>query len=209
MDVFENILNTLKASDNEATRAPYWMIVDPKQNMQCDVHWFASMITGPFFSREDAQNFLTATRYNFGPRAVVYCLSGHNSRLWGDLWKEVEGIRRVELLKGKEFKVAVINEVCDGPLCVAVKFEPKKIVLSEGQFKIHPCHQAEKGFCMATNSSPPCSTCWVIVDSFDKISFKYQYIYANVEKNSPTCDGLNYCSECNPSNPLSDNCPIK
>lgn len=61
---------------NEGTRSPWWMIVDPRQNMRCDIHEAASQITGPFFSRKEAQDFLDATRYNFSSRAKVYCHSG-------------------------------------------------------------------------------------------------------------------------------------
>jgi len=74
------ITETLKAAGNEATNAPYWLILDPKQNMECNIHALAGQITGPFFSRKDAQEFLEATRYNFGTRAVVYCHSGCYSR---------------------------------------------------------------------------------------------------------------------------------
>lgn len=69
---------------NEGTRAPWWAIVDPRQNMRCSVHEAAGQITGPFFSREEAQGFLTATRYNFSDRAQVYCLSGTYSRQYRD-----------------------------------------------------------------------------------------------------------------------------
>ncbi len=76
----KNIIETLKSTDNEATRAPYWLILDPRQNMNCDVHVLAGQISGPFFSRADAQKHLNGTRYNFSRRAVVYCCSGHQSR---------------------------------------------------------------------------------------------------------------------------------
>lgn len=76
----KSIADTLRQADNEGTRAPYWLILDPRQNMSCDVHQMAGGITGPFFCREDAQAFLDATRYNFSDRAKVYCLSGHASR---------------------------------------------------------------------------------------------------------------------------------
>ena len=75
----KTILETLQKADNEFTRSPYWLILDPSQNMRCNVHEMAGGITGPFFSREDAETFLKRTRYNFSDRAIVYCLSGHNS----------------------------------------------------------------------------------------------------------------------------------
>lgn len=81
------ISKTIKESDNEATQSPYWLILDPGQNMSCSIHQMAGGITGPFFSREDAEKFLKMTRYNFSPRAKVYCLSGHNSNKYHSLCK--------------------------------------------------------------------------------------------------------------------------
>ena len=66
----------------EATSYPYWLIIDPQQNFRTDIqglHNVASMITGPFFSREEGELVLKAQRYNFGTGACVFCCSGHNS----------------------------------------------------------------------------------------------------------------------------------
>jgi hypothetical protein len=72
---------TLEVSeDNESTSFPWWVIVDPLQNLNCDYHAIAAMVTGPFFSREEAEAELKATRYNYSKRAVVYCKSGCYSR---------------------------------------------------------------------------------------------------------------------------------
>jgi hypothetical protein len=79
------ILETLKAADNESTAAPYWLIIDPSQMMRPDCHTVAGMITGQFFCREDAQSHLEARRYNFSKRAVVYCHSGYWSKKYKDL----------------------------------------------------------------------------------------------------------------------------
>ncbi len=79
------IIDELQGGDNEATRAPYWIIVDPHQMFTCDVHYAASMITGIFFSRKDAEEFLQRTRYNFSKHAKVYCHSGHNSAKYESL----------------------------------------------------------------------------------------------------------------------------
>ena len=76
------------SEDNEATSAPWWMIIDPKQSFRCDPHEIASMITGPFFSRESAEYFLASTKYNFTSRAVVYCASGCYSREYAKAFKE-------------------------------------------------------------------------------------------------------------------------
>lgn len=71
----------IEVSDkNEGTDSPYWVIIDPKQNMSADADCVASMITGVFFSRESAQKHLDGRRYAFSKRAVVYCLSGYWSR---------------------------------------------------------------------------------------------------------------------------------
>ena len=74
----------LEVSDeNEGTESPWWSIIDPRQNMRTGqeaCHNIAGMITGPFFSREAAQEHLETRRYNFGKNAVVFCHSGHWSR---------------------------------------------------------------------------------------------------------------------------------
>lgn len=79
--------------NNEGTSAPWWMIVDPKQNMSTGrdaCYNIASMITGPFFSRREAQAHLDSRRYDFGANAVVYCHSG----CWSD--KYSDAIRKAE-----------------------------------------------------------------------------------------------------------------
>ena len=90
MSAINEIKNTLSAADNEATESPYWLILDPSQNMRCDVHELASQITGPFFSREDAESFLAATRYNFSERAKVYCMSGYHSFKYKKFYRSLE-----------------------------------------------------------------------------------------------------------------------
>ena len=90
----EEIVNTLKAAPNEGTAAPWWMIIDPRQNMRCDIYEAASYITGPFFSREDAESFLKATRYNFSSRAKVYCHSGCYSKKYVDFYKAIEKTKK-------------------------------------------------------------------------------------------------------------------
>ena len=85
----ESILETLKNTDNEATSAPYWLIIDPRQMMSPDCYAVAGMITGPFFSREDAQNHLEQRRYSFSKRAVVYCHSGYWSSKYKDLCSSI------------------------------------------------------------------------------------------------------------------------
>jgi hypothetical protein len=71
----------LEVSDaNEGTFAPWWMIINPMQNFKTDSeasHNIAAMITGPFFSREEAEAVLASARYRYGNGACVYCASGH------------------------------------------------------------------------------------------------------------------------------------
>lgn len=73
---------------NEGARSPWWMIVDPRQLMKVNdeqaIHNVASMITGPFFSREEAEIVLKTRRYNFGPNAHVYCASGCETKQYAD-----------------------------------------------------------------------------------------------------------------------------
>ena len=73
----------------EATAFPFWMIIDPRRVRMSPVdqriNEIASAVTGPFFSRESAEEFLFNTHYNFSTHATVYCMSGHNSHDWRDL----------------------------------------------------------------------------------------------------------------------------
>lgn len=67
------------SGDNEATAFPWWFIVDPAQNLKLDIATAAGQITGPFFSREEAEAQLRATRYNYSKRAVVWCASAYHT----------------------------------------------------------------------------------------------------------------------------------
>lgn len=105
---------TLEVSEDcEATESPWWAIVDPSQNMRAGLACAAGQITGPFFSRAEAEAQLKLTRYNYGKHANVWCFSGYHSRQykealrnavnWGDNSEEVyrvasiyrEGLRRM------------------------------------------------------------------------------------------------------------------
>ena len=85
----DEIKKTLKNADNEGTRAPYWMILDPSQNMSCDIHRLASQITGIFFCRKDAENYLAAKKHHYSDRARVFCHSGHHSRKYEKLCEAI------------------------------------------------------------------------------------------------------------------------
>lgn len=65
------------STEDESTAEPWWLIIDPKQMMSPKASTVAiQMITGPFFSREEAENVLKSRRYNFSSRARVWCHSG-------------------------------------------------------------------------------------------------------------------------------------
>ena len=81
------------SEEHEATAAPYWLILNPRQNMSRDVFMLASQITGPFFSRQEAEDVLQSSRYNYGPNAVVFCLSGCHSIQYFNEWRMAEKIK--------------------------------------------------------------------------------------------------------------------
>ena len=62
---------------NEGMDSPWWVIIDPCQMMKPDFHTVAQMVTGPFFSRDEAEGHLNGRRYAFSSRAVVYCMTGY------------------------------------------------------------------------------------------------------------------------------------
>ncbi|HEG43770.1 MAG TPA: hypothetical protein ENH94_06970 [Phycisphaerales bacterium] len=67
---------------NEGTNSPWWMIVNPWRSLgfnETAIQNIASMITGPFFSRAEAQQELDKRRSEYGKHAVVFCSSGYNA----------------------------------------------------------------------------------------------------------------------------------
>jgi predicted metalloprotease len=85
----ESIIETLKSADNEATSSPYWLILDPRQNMSCDLYNLASQISGPFFCREDAKRYMENRPHHYSKNARVFCHSGHFSRKYEELCRKV------------------------------------------------------------------------------------------------------------------------
>lgn len=83
---------TLDVSEkNEGTAAPWWVICDPYQMMKPDPYMvMMRMITGPFFSREEAEKHLNAHKHHFSARAVVYCASGCYSYQYDKAYREAE-----------------------------------------------------------------------------------------------------------------------
>ena len=67
----------------EATEFPWWAIVDGPKASQG-----RGAVTGPFMSRQSAADHLAAKRHRFSPRAVVWCMSGHESADWRALCVE-------------------------------------------------------------------------------------------------------------------------
>ena len=86
----------IEVSDkNEGTAEPWWVIVDPKQMMAPDPYAvMMGMITGPFFSREEANEILSARRHHYSPRAVVYCASGCYTNHYRKACREAEAKAR-------------------------------------------------------------------------------------------------------------------
>ena len=77
--------------ENEGTDSPWWVIVDPKQMMSPDPFMvMMSMVTGPFFSREEAALVLKSRRHHFSPRAVVYCASGCDTIQYREQYRKAE-----------------------------------------------------------------------------------------------------------------------
>ncbi len=86
------------SEENEGTESPYWLILDPKQNMDCNIDMLAAQITGPFFSREEAQAHLDARRHAFSKRAHVYCHSGYWSRQYKEAFRKAKNASHTEVL---------------------------------------------------------------------------------------------------------------
>lgn len=83
------------STKNEFTSSPWWVIVNPRQQMatktQQALHEIAGMITGPFFSREEATERLNTARHHYGPNAHVYCMSGCFARQYDRAYREAAG----------------------------------------------------------------------------------------------------------------------
>lgn len=60
-------------SNNEMTDMPVWWVIDPRR-LTKNIHaQIASMVYGPFWSRENALEHLEYKRHWYGKRPIVYC----------------------------------------------------------------------------------------------------------------------------------------
>ena len=64
------------------TAEPFYVIIDPGQIMKPDCYSTSGQVSGLFFSRKAAQDYLKARRHHFSDRAVTFAMSGHHSRAW-------------------------------------------------------------------------------------------------------------------------------
>lgn len=67
------------SEQNEGTDSPWWMIVEPLCGPRRTAEIVAHCVTGPFFSREDAEAQLKNRRYDYHKDAIVWCASGYHS----------------------------------------------------------------------------------------------------------------------------------
>jgi hypothetical protein len=104
------------SEETEGTAYPWWFICDPCQNMRMDLAVAAMSIRGPFFSREEAEAQLEATRYRFSKRAAVWCASGYDSRSYKAAMNTVWKAREEEKNRPLQRFVYLPEPVCgDGP----------------------------------------------------------------------------------------------
>jgi hypothetical protein len=76
--------------ENEGSAAPWWFIIDPTQNMECNVSMAANQITGPFFSREEAAKVLQNRSHHYSRRAVVFCGSACYTEQYSNAYRNAE-----------------------------------------------------------------------------------------------------------------------
>jgi hypothetical protein len=111
MKSVDDIVNTLKTADNEGTESPYWMVIDPgplrnclepytneegkttefdyQDNLKSALRALESSQIGPFFCREDAENYLKSRHYEYSEDAYVYCYSGYWSQKYKAMCREI------------------------------------------------------------------------------------------------------------------------
>lgn len=113
-DHAKEIVLTLRSANNEGTESPYWILIDPSPvvdyvnlvqsgmtpDIECARSCIESAITGPFFSREDAENYHQRRHYDYSKSAYVYCFSGYWSQKYKDFCRGIKNALKVQ--DGKE-----------------------------------------------------------------------------------------------------------
>jgi hypothetical protein len=77
--------------ENDFTADPWWAVVKKTHRNP------PSVLAGPFFSRQQAEDARTARLHDYGPKSLTYCFSGYYSRPYRELRrmaKEALGLRR-------------------------------------------------------------------------------------------------------------------
>jgi hypothetical protein len=110
------LLNSIHLSEkNESTAYPWWVIIDPHQMMSPSVDEVASMIVGPFFSREEAMRELVLAPYRYSDRARVYCHSAHRTEEYREAIDVAVGRSRKEPFDARPIDPCVVSS--GGPRC--------------------------------------------------------------------------------------------
>ena len=111
------IAQTLMKANNEGTESPYWLIIDPHsikvslnysteddpEGSYCAdlddefvveriLNMIPHCITGPYFSRADAEAHLKARHYEFSKDAYVYCHSGYWSQKYKTFYRSLSAV---------------------------------------------------------------------------------------------------------------------
>lgn len=72
-----------RARDNKLTNCPVWFVIAPCADWisgeTISVQDVGLMFDGPFFSREEATEYLESNSYKYSGAAIVYCKSGNVS----------------------------------------------------------------------------------------------------------------------------------
>jgi hypothetical protein len=70
----------LKTGRNECTSYPWWFIVGKgRPRSGKDIPFY---ITGPFFSRDEAEKERKSRIYNYSEKSFVWCASGHATDIY-------------------------------------------------------------------------------------------------------------------------------
>lgn len=82
------------SEENESTESPWWMLIEPnilREMFEAVAEHgevpdadrirtaIAYSVEGPFFSRKEGENYLSARSYDYTKSAKVWCASGYRS----------------------------------------------------------------------------------------------------------------------------------